>query len=52
MLVYDVTCKKSFDNIKYWINDIQEVSEYNDIIVIVCLIVIVVLVWYLSYICS
>ena len=52
MLVYDVTCEKSFDNIYYWIDDIQEVSEYNDIIVIVCLTVIVVLVWYLSYICS
>lgn len=32
MLVYDVTNEKSFDSIKHWIREIEEVS--NNIIVI------------------
>ena len=27
MLVYDVTCKDSFDNIKNWIKIVEEVSN-------------------------
>ena len=30
MLVYDVTCEKSFDNIKYYINEVKEVSGINE----------------------
>ena len=29
MLVYDVTCEKSFDNINYWIRKLEEVSSIN-----------------------
>ena len=29
MLVYDVTQEKSFDNIRNWIRNIEEVSRHN-----------------------
>lgn len=43
MLVYDITNEKSFDNIKNWIRNIEEVSvsmpalsAFNNILQIVC----------------
>ena len=29
MLVYDITNEKSFDNIKNWIRNIEEVSDFK-----------------------
>ena len=29
MLVYDITNEKSFDNIREWIKNIEQVSSYN-----------------------
>lgn len=31
MLVYDITNEKSFDNIKNWIRNIEEVSSFENV---------------------
>ena len=49
--MYDVTCEKSFNNIRYWIHEV-EVSNIIMLCVIVsvCLtVVLLVLAWYLPY---
>lgn len=32
MLVYDITNEKSFDNIKNWIRNIEEVFNHNQVL--------------------